>query len=114
VSAPVTVESYYRIRWGSFWDFLAIYRAHHAPVLAELQWRGFIFAIRTETPVSHMAGDQDLRVITYLDGNAALGVDGGAYERAVRAADGRWTVGAWALAAGFVANAGVRLNFGGN
>ena len=34
-----------------------------------------------------MAGDQrwDLRVtITYRDGNAATGADGGAYERAVR------------------------------
>lgn len=30
-----------------------------------------------------------------------------------RAADGRWTVGAWAPTDGFVANAGIRLRFGG-
>jgi hypothetical protein len=91
-TAPVTIESYYRIRWGSFWDFMAIYRQHHAPVLAEMQRLGFITAIRTETPVTHMAGDQrwDLRVtITYRDGNAATGADGGAYDRAVRAASAR-------------------------
>jgi hypothetical protein len=86
-TGPVTIESYYRIRWGSFWDFMQIYREHHAPVLAEMQRLGFITAIRTETPVTHMAGDQrwDLRVtITYRDGNAATGADGGAYARAVR------------------------------
>ena len=49
---PVMIESYYRIRWGSFWDFMAIYRQHHAPVLAEMQRRGFVTAIRTETPVT--------------------------------------------------------------
>jgi hypothetical protein len=89
---PVTIESYYRIRWGSFWDFMDIYRQHHAPVLAEMQRLGFITAIRTDTPVTHMAGDQrwDLRVtITYRDGNAATGADGGAYDRAVRAASAR-------------------------
>jgi len=75
---PVTVESYYRIRWGSFWDFMAIYREHHAPILAEMQRQGFISAIRTDTPVMHMAGDGrwDLRVtITYRDGNGAAGSD---------------------------------------
>jgi hypothetical protein len=91
-AGPVTIESYYRIRWGSFWDFMEIYNRHHAPVLAELQRQGFILAIRTDTPVTHMAGDQrwDLRVtITYRDGNAATGADGGAYDRAVRAASTR-------------------------
>ena len=88
---PVTVESYYRIRWGSFWDFMEIYGRHHAPILAELQRLGFIAAIRTETPLTHMAGDQrwDLRVtITYRDGNAAAGSDP-AYDRAARAAGER-------------------------
>ena len=31
-----------------------------------------------------------------------------------RAPDGRWTVDAWAPTDGFVANAGVRLRFGGH
>lgn len=88
---PVTVESYYRIRWGSFWDFMEIYREHHAPILAEMQRRGFISAIRTETPLMHMAGDGrwGLRVaITYRDGNSAAGSDP-AYDRAVGEASRR-------------------------
>ena len=82
-AGPVTVEYYYRIRWGSFWDFMDIYREHHAPVLAEMQRLGFITSIRTEAPVTHMAGDQrwGLRVtITYPGGNAATGADPG-YDR---------------------------------
>jgi hypothetical protein len=85
-AAPVTVESYYRIRWGSFWDFMEIYNRHHAPILAEMQRRGFIAAIRVETPSTHMAGDQrwDLRVtITYRDAAGAAGADP-AYDRAVQ------------------------------
>ena len=88
---PVTVESYYRIRWGSFWEFMAIYRQHHAPILAEMQRRGFITAIRTDTPLTHMAGDErwDLRVsITYRDGNAASGSDP-SYDRVAREAGER-------------------------
>jgi hypothetical protein len=88
---PVTIESYYRIRWGSFWDFMEIYRQHHAPILAEMQRQGFITAIRTETPTTHMAGGErwDLRVsITYRNGNAAAGGDP-AYDRAARAASER-------------------------
>ena len=83
---PVTVESYYRIRWGSFWDFMEIYNRHHAPILAEMRRRGFIREIRVETPSTHMAGDQrwDLRVtIVYRDAAGAAGADP-AYDQAVR------------------------------
>ena len=89
--APVTIESYYRIRWGSFWDFMEIYNRHHAPILAEMRRLGFITAIRVETPSTHMAGDQrwDLRVtITWRDAAAATGADP-AYDRAARAASDR-------------------------
>lgn len=88
---PVVVESYYRIRWGSFWEYMELYRVHHAPVLAEMQRLGFITSIRTEVPVMHMAGHQrwDLRVtITYRDGNAASGSDAG-YDRAAQEASRR-------------------------
>jgi hypothetical protein len=90
-AGPVTVESYYRIRWGSFWDFMEIYQAHHAPVLAEMQRLGFITSVRTETPVLHIAGDQrwDLRVtITYRNAAAASEMDP-AYDRAAREASER-------------------------
>ncbi|MEZ0242371.1 MAG: hypothetical protein ACAH11_03280 [Sphingomonas sp.] len=86
VASPVTVESYYRIRWGDFWSFMELYQRNHAPILAEMQKLGFIVSVRTETPVMHMAGDQrwDLRVtITYRDGNAASGSDPG-YDKAAK------------------------------
>ena len=89
--APVTVESYYRIRWGSFWEFMELYKRNHAPMLAEMQRLGFVTAIRMDTPFTHMAGDQrwDLRVtITYRDGNAASGSDG-SYERTATAVGAR-------------------------
>jgi hypothetical protein len=88
---PVTVESYYRIRWGSLWEYMELYQRNHAPILVEMQRQGFITAIRTETPFTHMAGDQrwDLRVtITYRDGNAASGSDP-AYDRAAKEAGER-------------------------
>lgn len=85
-ATPVTVESYYRIRWGSLWEFMELYQRNHAPILTEMQRRGFITAIRTDTPVTHMAGGPrwDLRVtITYRDGNAAAGSDP-AYDRTAK------------------------------
>lgn len=76
VSGPVTVESYYRVRWGSIGEFMALYRRNHLPVLQAMQARGFITAVEIEEPFTHMAGEGrwDLRVtITYRDPEAALG-----------------------------------------
>jgi hypothetical protein len=75
-AAPVTVESYYRIRWGGMGEFTELYRRNHAPVLEAMKARGFITGIEIEQPFTHMAGDVrwDLRVtVTYRDAEAALG-----------------------------------------
>jgi hypothetical protein len=90
-SSPVTVEHYYRIKWGSAGEFMALYRKNHAPILEEMRRQGFITSIRTEEPLTHMAGGQrwDLRVtIAYRDGDAAV-VAGGAYDKAAEAATAR-------------------------
>lgn len=82
--APVTVEYYYRIRWGSKDEFLRLYRLNHEPVLREMQKAGWITTMTAVEPFMHMAGDQrwDLRVtLTYRDGEAAVG-DGSGYETA--------------------------------
>lgn len=82
--SPVTIESYYRIHWGSFEEFMALYRRNHAPILEEMRRRGFFTDIRMEEPFTHMAGDQrwDLRVrLTYRDAEAAVGA-GGAFDKA--------------------------------
>ncbi len=81
---PITTEHYYRIKWGSAGEFKRLYKLNHEPILAELQKQGFITAIRTEEPFTHMAGNQrwDLRVtITFRDASAAV-VVGGDFDKA--------------------------------
>lgn len=85
---PVTVEHYYRIKWGSADAFKALYRRNHQPLLDEMQRQGFINTIRTEEPFTHMGGGQrwDLRVrITYRDAPSAI-VVGGNFDKAWDAA----------------------------
>jgi len=91
VTQPVTVEYYYRVRWGSMDEFLRLYRANHEPVLRALLEAGFITRIDTEQPFTHMAGGTrwDLRVtIVFRDGEAAVG-SGGPYDQAAMAATRR-------------------------
>ena len=81
---PVTTEHYYRIKWGSAGEFKRLYKLNHEPILLELQKQGFITAIRTDEPFTHMAGGQrwDLRVtITFRDPSAAV-VVGGDFDKA--------------------------------
>jgi hypothetical protein len=88
---PITTEHYYRIKWGSAGEFKRLYKLNHEPILVELQKQGFITAIRTDEPFTHMAGGQrwDLRVtITYRDPSAAV-VVGGAFDKASDAVKAR-------------------------
>jgi hypothetical protein len=84
LAAPITIEHYYRIKWGSGTEFRDLYKRNHEPILKEMQKQGFITAIKTESPFSHMAGGQrwDLRVrITYRDEASAVEV-GGPFDQA--------------------------------
>ena len=88
---PVTVEHYYRIKWGSAEEFKRLYKANHQPILEELRKQGRIVTIRTEVPFTHMAGNQrwDMRVtITYPDAASAV-VVGGAFDKASEAITAR-------------------------
>lgn len=72
---PAKIESYYRVKWGSLNDFIALYEKNHKPLLEEMRKEGFILAMQTEYPFTHMAGGPrwDVRVsITYRDGAAAI------------------------------------------
>ena len=87
----ITVEHYYRIKWGSAGEFKRLYKLNHEPILAEMQRQGFITSIRTDEPFTHMAGDQrwDLRVtITYRDAPSAVLI-GGQFDKAFEAAKAR-------------------------
>ncbi len=80
---PVTIEYYYRIKWGQHGAFKELYDRNHAPILKEMQKRGWITAIRTHEPYTHMAGGPrwDLRVtLSYRDAEAAAGSNPGGYE----------------------------------
>ena len=88
---PVTIESYYRIKWGSAGEFKELYKRNHEPILEELKRQGFILAMRQDEPFTHMAGNQrwDLRVtITYRDPPSAV-VVGGAFDKATEAITAR-------------------------
>ena len=74
----VTIESYYRIKWGSLDEFKRLYERNHAPLLRELQKSGIIVAMKMDQPFTHMAGGVrwDLRVtITYRDAASAMDLD---------------------------------------
>jgi hypothetical protein len=84
----VTFEYYYRIKWGQEIAFKQLYRKNHEPILKELQKQGFIVAMRTDLPFTHMAGGErwDMRVtITWRDGAAAVEM-GGDLDKATAAA----------------------------
>lgn len=88
---PVTVEYYYRIRWGGMDEFRALYAKNHQPILDEMKKLGFITRIETTTPFTHMAGGArwDLRVtITYRGGEDAVG-NGTGYDAAAEAVGAR-------------------------
>lgn len=88
---PVTVEHYYRIKWGSAAEFKRLYKLNHQPLLDDMKRQGFIARMETEEPFTHMAGGQrwDLRVtITYRDAPSAV-VIGGAWDKAFESAKAR-------------------------
>lgn len=87
-SAPVTIESYYKLSWGTYREWLRLFDKNEAPVLAELQRQGLLQSYAVERPFTHMAGDErwDLRVrATYRDPEAAVGI-GGSFDKAWEAA----------------------------
>ena len=79
VSRPIVVESYYRVKWGSEAEFKELYNRNEAPLLLEMQRRGFITNVTFEEPFTHFPGEArwTLRAtITYRDAPAAVEVDG--------------------------------------
>lgn len=71
----VTVEYYYRIKWGSDLEFIRLYEKNHAPLLEEMRKAGFIRSMKVEQPFTHLAGGErwDLRVtIVFRDARAAI------------------------------------------
>lgn len=73
--APVTMEYYYRIKWGSAEEFKGLYAKNYAPLLREMHARGLVRSIRVDEPFTHLAAGPrwDLRVtILFRDASAAI------------------------------------------
>lgn len=90
-TTPVTIEYYYRIRWGGMDEFRSLYAKNHQPILDERKKPGFITRIETTTPFTHMAGGTrwDLRVaITYRGAEDGVG-NGTGYDAAAEAVGAR-------------------------
>jgi hypothetical protein len=75
VSKSLTIESYYKVKWGYADEFIALWKKNHLPLLKKLQQKGDILTIAAETPVLHSDEDSrwDFKVaITFKDEHTAL------------------------------------------
>ncbi|MFN2317546.1 MAG: hypothetical protein ABR551_08335 [Gemmatimonadales bacterium] len=73
-AAPFVVESYYRVRWGSFEEFQQLFERNHLPFLQAMLRSGVLLEVRIDTPREHMAeaGRWDMRTtLVYRDAASA-------------------------------------------
>ena len=73
--APFVYEFSYKVKWGSFDEFLALYKKNHLPLLREQVKRGEIVALSVVFPIDHAneSARWDMRVVvTYRDASAAF------------------------------------------
>jgi hypothetical protein len=56
-SAPITIESYYKVKWGYADEFIALWKKNHYPLLKKLLDKGDILSIKAETPIIHSSED---------------------------------------------------------
>jgi hypothetical protein len=71
----LTIESYYKVKWGYADEFIALWKKNHYPLLKKLQDKGDIVNIKAETPVLHSSEDNrwDFKVaITFKTEHLAL------------------------------------------
>ena len=72
---PLTIEGYYKVKWGYADESIALWKKNHYPLLKKLQQKGDILSIAAETPVLHSSEDSrwDFKVaITFKDEHTAL------------------------------------------
>ena len=69
-TAPVTIASYYRVRWGHAEEFIELFRRNHWPILRDQLESGRFTDVRAYRPRLHGDGAADwhyLVTITYRD-----------------------------------------------
>jgi len=52
-SGPFTVEYYYKVRWGHFDEFMALYQRNHYPILQRQRQLGRIVSMTAAYPLYH-------------------------------------------------------------
>jgi hypothetical protein len=70
---PITIEYYYRVRWGAHDEFWQLFRRNHYPILAEQIRTGRLLEVRAFVPRFHGDGRADWNLlvrITYRDWEA--------------------------------------------
>ena len=73
---PVTINYYYRVRWGRHDEFLSLFRRNHYPILVEQLKAGRFTDVRCYRPRFHGDGAADwtfVVTITYRDWAAVEG-----------------------------------------
>lgn len=72
---PLTIESYYKVKWGYADEFISLWKKNHYPLLKKLEEKGDIISIKAETPIIHSGEDTrwDFKVaITFKTEHLAL------------------------------------------
>lgn len=56
-AAPITIENYYKIKWGYADEFIALWKKNHYPLLKKLLEKGDVLSIKAESPIIHSSED---------------------------------------------------------
>lgn len=61
----ITIENYYKIKWGHADEFMALWKKNHYPLLKKLLETGDIISLKAETPIIHSGEDTrwDFKVV---------------------------------------------------
>lgn len=72
-SALIT-ESYYRVKWGYFDEFMDMFKKNHYPILKEMKRLGHIESIVVDYPINHANEEYrwDVRVTMTIPDTATL------------------------------------------
>ena len=66
MDAPVTVEYYYKVKWGYQEEFLELFRKNHFPVLMEQVKSGRLLKFQAFEPRFHGEGRSDWTFMTVI------------------------------------------------
>jgi hypothetical protein len=64
--APVTVEYYYKVKWGHQEEFIELFRRNHYPILAEQVKSGRLLKFEAWEPRFHGEGRSDWTFMTVI------------------------------------------------